>query len=128
MGQESGSSATHQGLPPEPQGSSNNRRQYEATALLIHEHNMMACMALTLAGYKSDVMKLTLKPAESTRVVTLANSQAPIELLSQAKSHGNIYAATGGGHLTSNDMFKSIALKQQKVLWEKLAKDKKMRE
>ena len=56
------------------------------------------------------------------------NSQARIDLLSQAKSHGNIYAVTGGDHLTSNDMFKSIALKQQKVLRETLAKDKKVGE
>ena len=59
-----------------------------------------------------DIMKLKLKPAASTSVVTIAHSQDRIELLSQAKSHGNIYAATGGDHLTSNDMFKSIALKQ----------------
>ena len=56
---------------------------------------MMACTALTLAGYDGDVMKLTLKPTASTQVITVAHSQAQIELLSQAKSHGNIYAATG---------------------------------
>jgi hypothetical protein len=88
----------------------------------------ICCTALTLASYNGDVMKLSLKPAASTRVVTVAHSQARIELLSQAKSHGNIYAATGGDHLTSNDMFQSIALKQQKILREKLAKDKKVRE
>jgi hypothetical protein len=56
----------------------------------------MACAALTLAGCNGDVMKLDLKPAASTRVITIAHSQARINLLSQAKSHGNIYAATGG--------------------------------
>jgi hypothetical protein len=33
-------------------------------------------------------------------------------MLSQAKSHGNIFAATGGVHLTLNDIFMGIVLKQ----------------
>jgi len=48
-------------------------------------------------------------------------------LLSQAKSHGNIFAATGGVHLTSNDIFKGIVLEQRKVEREKLAKEKTAR-
>jgi hypothetical protein len=102
--------------------------EQQATALLIQEHNKLACAALTMAGYNGDVMKLTLKPAASTRVVTVAHSQDRVELLSQAKTHGNIYAATGGDHLTSNDIFKGIALKQRKVMRENLAKEKKVRE
>ena len=102
--------------------------EQQAMALLIQEHNAMACAALSLAGYNGDIFKLELKPAASTSVVTVAHSQDRIELLSQAKSHGNIYAATGGDHLTSNDMFKSIALKQRRVMREKLIKDKKVRE
>ena len=74
----------------------NGTDKQQATALLIQEHNAMACAALTLAGCNGDVMKLDLKPAASTRVITIAHSQARINLLSQAKSHGNIYAATGG--------------------------------
>ncbi len=52
---------------------------------------------LTMVGYNAgDMMKLTLKPAASTRVVTVAHLQDWVKLLSQAKTHGNIYAATGG--------------------------------
>ena len=93
-------------------GDGNDEQQ--AMALLIQEHNKLACMALTMAGYNGDVMKLMLKPAASTRVVTVAHLQDRVELLSQVKTHGNIYAATGGDHLTSNDIFKGIALKQRK--------------
>ncbi len=96
--------------------------------MLIQEHNKLACMALTMAGYNGDVIKLTLKPAASTRVVIVAHSQDRVELLSQAKTHGNIYAATGGDHLTLNDIFKGIALKQRKVMRENLAKEKNVRE
>jgi hypothetical protein len=93
--------------------------------LLVHlivENNVIACNALTLAGYNGDLMKVTLKPIERTNVITAPHTQERIELLSNAKTHGNIFAATGGVHLTANDIFQGIALKQRKVLREKLVK------
>ena len=73
-------------------------------------------------------MKVTLKPVERTTIVTVPHSQERIELLlSRAKSHGNIFAATGGVHLTANNIFKGIVLKQRKVEREKLAKEKTVR-
>jgi hypothetical protein len=48
--------------------------------------------------------------------------------VSQAKSHGNIFAATGGVHLMLNDIFMGIVLKQRKILCEKLAKEKMLRQ
>jgi len=96
----------------------------QALGHLIVEHNVIACNALAMEGYNGDVMKITLKPIECTTCVTLPHTQDRIELLSQAKSHGNIFAATGGVHLTSNDIFMGIVLKQRKILREKLAKEK----
>ncbi len=58
--------------------------------------------------------------------MTVAHSQEWIELLSQAKSHGSICAATGGTYLNCNKIFKGMALKQRKILREKLAKEKKV--
>ena len=107
-------------------GDGNDNQQ--ALARLIQEHNIIACTALTHAGYNGHIMQLRLKPAACTKVVTIAHSQERIELLSQAKSHGSIYAATGGTHLNCNDIFKGMALKQIKILREKLAKEKKVRE
>jgi hypothetical protein len=66
-------------------------------------------------------MMLQLKPAACAKVVTVAHLQERNELLGQAKTHGNIYAATGGTHLNCNDIFKGMALKQIKVLHKKLA-------
>ena len=77
-------------------GDGNNEQQ--ALVDLIVEHNVIACNALTLEGYNGDVMKITLKPVEYSSVFTVPHSQERIELLSQAKSHGNIFAATGGVH------------------------------
>ncbi len=95
---------------------------------LIVEHTTIACNALSLEGYNGDVMKITLKPVERTTVLTVPHLQEQIELLSQAKTHGNIFATTGGGHLTANDIFKGIVLKQRKVAREELAREKTMRE
>jgi len=99
--------------------------------LLVHpivENNVIACNALTLEGYNGDMMRVTLNPIQHTNVITAPHTQERIELLSHAKTHGSIFAATGGVHLTANDIFQSIALKQRKVLREKLAKEKTLRQ
>jgi hypothetical protein len=100
----------------------------QALVRLIVEHNFIACNALTLEGYNGDAMQVTLKPVERTTVLTVPHSQERIELLSQAKTHGNIFAATGGVHLTANDIFKGIVLKQRKVERGKLTREKTVRE
>ena len=102
--------------------------EQQALVHLIVEHNTIACYALLLEGYNGDVMRVTLKPIERTTVITTAHTQERIELLSQAKAHGSIFSATGGVHLTVKDIFQSIALKQRKILCEKLGKDKTLRE
>jgi hypothetical protein len=84
----------------------------QALVHLIVEHNVIACNALSLEGHDGDMMKVTLKPVNRTTVVTVPHSQERIDLLSQAKTHGSIFAATGGVHLTANDIFKGIVLKQ----------------
>ncbi len=100
----------------------------QALVHLIVEHKVIACNALTIEGYNGDVMKITLKPIERMTCVTLPHTQDRIKLLSQAKSHGNIFAAIGGVHLTSNDIIMGIVLKQRKILCKKLAKDKTLRQ
>ncbi len=93
----------------------------QALVHLIVEHNVIACNALSLEGYDGDMMKVTLKPVNRTTVVTVPHSQERIDLLRQAKTHGSIFTATGGVHLTANDIFKGIVLKQRNVAREKLA-------
>ena len=68
-------------------------------------------------------MNITLQPIQCTRVITAPHTQERVELLSQAKSHGSIFAATGGVHLMSNNIFKGIVLKQRKLQIEKLTKE-----
>ena len=66
-------------------------------------------------------------PIERTNFITAPHTQDQIELLSNAKTHGSIFAATGGVHLTANNIFQGISLKQRKVLRENLAKEKTLR-
>ena len=60
--------------------------------------------------------------------VTVPHTQEQIDLLSEAKTHGQIFAATGGDHLTSNDIFKGLTLKNRKSLRVKLSKEKTLRQ
>ena len=92
-------------------GDGNNNQQ--ELPFLIQELNIIACTSLTHAGYNGCVMQLHLKPAACTKVVTVAHLQEQIELLSQAKSHGNIYAATGVAHLNCSNSFKYGSRQQQ---------------
>ena len=73
-----------------PIGDGNDDQQ--ALVGLIVEHNVIACNTLSLEGYNGDVMKITLKPVVHPSVLTVPHSQERIELLSQAKTHGNIFA------------------------------------
>jgi hypothetical protein len=102
--------------------------EQQALVYLIQEHNTLACTALTLAGYNGYFLQEKATPAASTKVITLPHTQERIELLSKAKKHGQIFAAMGGDHLTSNDMFKSIELKRRRILCEKLSKKKTLRQ
>jgi hypothetical protein len=79
----------------------------QALVHLIVENNTIACYALLLEGYNGDVMRVALKPIERTTAITAAHTQERIELLSQAKAHGSIFSATGGVHLTANDIILS---------------------
>ena len=103
----------------------------QAYLSLIQINQMNACTgdnSRKVEGYNGNVMKITLKTIEHMTCVTLPHTKDRIELLSQAKSHGNIFAATGGVHLMSNDIFMGIVLKQRKILREKLAKEKTLRQ
>ncbi len=55
--------------------------------------------------------------------MTAPPTQDWIELLSQAKAHRNIFAETSGIHLTANDIFRGIVLKQRKLLYKKIKKE-----
>ncbi len=87
--------------------------------------NDIAIHALSMSGYDGNALKGTIIPIKATVVITVPHTQARIDLLAQAKKHGQIFTATGGDHLTSNNMFKSIELKERMVVKEELTRAKK---
>jgi hypothetical protein len=90
--------------------------------------NDIATHALSMSGYNGNVLKGMIIPIKATEVITVPHTQERIDLLAQAKKHGQIFTATGGGHLTSNDMFKSIELKTRMVVKAELIRAKKVSE
>ena len=82
--------------------------------LEIQEANNVSTYALDRLGF--DASYLTAKINEATEdnaPVTVANTKERVEALARAKTHGQKFKATGGGHVTSDDFFKSIELAEK---------------
>ncbi len=59
--------------------------------------------------------------------MTKAHSIERQELLSKAKTHGALFCATGGGHITSDDFFKSMEMPVREAEIKAMEKDKARR-
>jgi hypothetical protein len=118
------SGVTLQELPAEPEGPlldlGQPRRSTSVSAAHCRaQHHCLQCIidgGLQWQRYANNV--------ETHQIVTAPHTQDWIELLSQAKAHRNIFAATSGIHLTANDIFGGIVLKQRKLLHKKIKKKK----
>ncbi len=100
----------------------------QSEVLQTQSVNDIATHALSMSGYDGNVLKGTIIPIKATEVITVPHTQEQIDLLAQAKKHGQIFTATGGDHLTSNNMFKSIELKARMVAKAELIRAKKISE
>jgi hypothetical protein len=76
----------------------NNTRQ------LIQSTNNLSTFFLKEHGFDSDVLKTSIKKVKK-QSVTVRHSQEQIDEISQATTHGNLFHATGCGHLTDEDVF-----------------------
>ena len=95
----------------------------------IQATNKCATEALLFYGYKGDLLQVTLDEDVHRRkkYVTVDNTQARQEAISYAKTHGQLFHATGGQHITSDDMFKGYKINNKKRRIEELEKDKEAR-
>ena len=75
---------------------------------------------------KTDAQANVNKAAEKKNV-TLPHTLERQELLSNAKGHGAVFPATGGGHLTSDDFFKSMEVPKRRQEVKAMEEDKKLR-
>ncbi len=75
------------------------------TAMLhIQESNNVSTHFLSRIGYNGKVFKNTIKKV-NRKSVTVRHSMERIAKIQKATTHGNLFHATGGGHLTDDDIF-----------------------
>ena len=78
----------------------------------IQYTNDLSTYFLKEHDFNSGMFKASIKWVKK-RSVTVRNLQEQIDAISQATVHGNLFHATGGGHLTDEDVF--LALQKKKV-------------
>ncbi|KAL7548008.1 hypothetical protein ACHAWF_016321 [Thalassiosira exigua] len=90
------------------------------------EDNHISVQILDCAGYQVDLLKATIKEVSKPKHVMVPHSKECIVLLAKAKTHSAKFTATGGGHLTSDDYFKSMEVKTLEAEIKLMAKDKEV--
>ena len=93
----------------------------EMTAMMhcIQDANDMCTAWLETAGYNSEPLWAKLKMKPVAQPVFEPHSQERIKAMVKASTHGGLFCATGGGHLTCDDMFKSFEV----PMWEREIKE-----
>lgn len=85
----------------------------------LQDGNHSACDLLTRRGYAGDKLRVFVKKVPKKKAVTKPNTLERQKLLAKASTHGEKFTATGGSHLTSDDMFCAMEI----PVWEKEIKD-----
>ena len=93
---------------------------YQQLLLNVQDANDVATHALTAGGMNGNALKRTIIEIPTTQQITEEHSQERYEILAKANTHGKLFSATGGTHLTSDDVFIGAELstreKEQKRL------------
>lgn len=86
----------------------------------------MYCTALTLKGYDRQQLRLNVPKVVrmKTQVVTKPQSDECIEAISKVKAADQLSPVTVGGHIVSDDYFKSQVLLESTVRIKELELDK----
>ena len=87
---------------------SNDRAQLKLKD--IEKWNHYYCDFLTANGYAGFQLKTYAPVRKTTPAVTVPNTKERIKAIRNAKSSGQMFYATGGQHLNSDDFFKARAL------------------
>ena len=93
----------------------------------VQDANDLAVYNLTGSGYCGDILKAKLKETTTKEPIAELNSQSRIELLAKASTHCAKFTATGGFHITSDDMFKSLDISIREKEIAEMEKDKRTR-
>ena len=93
----------------------------------IQEANTSAVALLTRRGYYGDFLAATVNPLIKRKAITVPHSKERLLAMDAAKTHGEKFHATGGGHLTSDCFFKSLEVPEWKRQIAALKDDKEVR-
>ena len=93
----------------------------------VQDANDLAVYTWTGAGYCGDILKAKIKETTTKEPITERNSQARIEILAKAITHGTKFTATGGFYINSDYMFKSLEISIREKEISDMEKDKRTR-
>ena len=95
----------------------------------IQAHNERATTALDYLGYKDHLLHVKFNEDVHRRKkpVTVKNSKERQEAIAQAKTHSQLFHATGGQHLTADDIFKGAEVNNKMRKIAEMEKDKAAR-
>ncbi len=94
----------------------------------VRTANTLAVDALVRAGYDGELLRATLKPKEmEERPLTQPGTKERQQLLPRAKNAGQRHMATGGCHLTHDNMLISIEMASRCKDAGEIEKEKKLR-
>ncbi len=79
-------------------------------AAVVEESNQLSCFFLTQHGYNGNILRVEVNTVKPTKV-TMPHSKERINMITKATNHGQLFCATGGAHLTSNDMLTALESK-----------------
>jgi hypothetical protein len=114
---------------PQVLRSSDNSNKIQELHWTVQNANDFSIHALMQAGYDAQWLKAMLKKLEDTnsRPITQLHTQARQEALAHAHSHGGRFHATGGMHVTLDDMFILMEINARNEKRAAIEKEKNLR-
>jgi hypothetical protein len=108
--------------------SSDDSNEIQELHWTVQNANDLATLALMQAGYDVQWLKAMLKKSKDadSRPITQPHTRARQEALAHVCGHGGWFHATGGMHVTSDDMFISMEINVRNEKRAAVKKEKKL--
>jgi len=100
---------------------------YQQMLLNIQTANDVSTNALSTGGYNGNVMRREILAIPTTEQITEEHSAERLQLLMKSNTHGKLFTATGGGHLTADDIFIASEMSTREKEKKRLASEKTRR-
>jgi hypothetical protein len=100
---------------------------YQQLLTNIQDANNISTHALSSGGYNGNVLRRELVSIQAADPLTEEHSQERLQLLAKANTHGKLFSATGGMHLTSDDIFISAEMSTREKEMKRLSTEKNRR-